>query len=319
MGEPLWSPKKTGNQFPSNIYKSMDPEEPISQDGEQQPGGDTSSNTYPGQWSNDKAQKLYNLSQTPKKIRNLEKGMKNAGKIAKNAGKMARSGVQAARAAYAAAQATYATVSTIASLISVKVIIIILIIFLIIVMFKIFTGDNSSNLSNTQLESSGPIFAKIGDRLDYTITINYHGTAGNIIITDQIPNGTKYVNAPQATYDPVSNTVTWNIAAITASALNNINTTLSLTLLATKDNDYIINVLKGKMLGEVRYNLVPDEVLGESVSQVFDKSITPTIFQIAPANTPVSPQDANIIKTCVVTKVGEPVTIPPLPPECTDF
>lgn len=309
----------------------MDPEEQIPQDSEQQ--GDTSSNTYPGQWSSDKAQKLYNLSQTPKKIRNLKKGVKNAGKIAKGAVKTARSTIQAARAAYAAAQATYAIVSTIASLVSLKVIAIILIIFIIIVMFKIFIGDNSSSSSNAQLTSSGPIWAKIGDKLDYTISLNYPGNAKNIIITDKIPAGTEYVNAPQATYDPATNTVTWNIPATTS-------TTLSLTLLATKDNDYIINILKGTILGGVLgesdslvtptlFRTNPKETLVEKNSQLLvprsldevgsGPNSTPTVFQLAPTNIPVSPQDTNVIKSCVVTKIGEPTIIPSLPPECASF
>lgn len=186
-----------------------------------------------------------------------------------------------------------------------------------------------STSSNQQLTVSGPIFAKIGDKLDYTISVNYSGSAQNIIITNQIPDGTEYLSAPQGNYDPVTNTVAWNIPAATGS----VSAALSLTLLATKDNNYITNIIRGT---------IPNGVLGENDSLVSSNkdqiltpqlppmtypltpkfntpNATPTVFQLAPTNIPVSPQDTNIIKSCVVTKVGEPVIIPSLPPECTDF
>ncbi|MBU4017020.1 DUF11 domain-containing protein [Patescibacteria group bacterium] len=310
----------------------MDPEEQASQNEEQQENSEPSSG-YSGQdptFANRLADKTKQAYKAPGKLKKSAKGLKKgAKKLATKGVKTAQKTIRAARAAYAAAQAAYAIGSTIASLVSLKVLIIIIFIIIIIVLLITLFGGNLNTSATAQLTASGPIFAKIGDRLDYTITVNYPGAAEDIIITDQIPDGTEYVNAPQATYDPVSNTVTWNIAAI-----NNTNTTLSLTLLATKDNNYIINTLKGKVLGKIGYNPIPDEVLGESNSQVFDKSVTPTvfqkiipeksiitpvIFQTSPANTQSILPETNIIKSCVVTKVGEPEVIPSLPPECTDF
>lgn len=294
--------------------------------------GQSSSNTYPGQWSNDKAQKLYNLSQTPQKIKNFKKRTKKlkgaAKKIATNTARTVKNTAQAARTAYAAAQATYAITSIIASLISLKVIIIIIIVIVIIFgLLKTLDVLGLNTSSNQQITVSGPIWAKIGDKLDYAITVNYPGTAQDIIITDQIPAGTEYVNAPNATYNPTTNTVTWNITPSTASTSGSLddstNTTLSLTLLATKDNDYIVNLVKGIIQGGVLG--INDSKLHTQLSPTTyslspnTPNTTPTVFQLAPTNIPISPQDTNAIKSCVVTKVGEPEVIPSLPPECTTF
>lgn len=305
----------------------MEPENNTPEEQEQ-----SSSNTYPGQWSSDKAQKLYNITQTPKKIKNLKKAgkkmAKNTGKMAKRTIKTARNTIQAARAAYAAAQAAYAAASAAAAALGIgwEVIIIIIIVVLIIFLLKEVGVLGLSTYSNPQLASSGPVFAKIGDKLDYTISVNYPGTAEKIIITDQIPEGTEYVNAPQATYNPTTNTVTWNIAKTTGSAsgsLNNINTTLSLTLLATKDNNYIVNTLKGIILGGV-LGINDSSISNESITPTLFQAtptevVTPTLFQKVPSNTVAPTSNANVIKSCVVTKIGEPAVIPSLPPECTSF
>ena len=290
--------------------------EPENNTPEEQAQNQSSSNTYPGQWSNDKAQKLYNVSQAPKKIKNLKKGAK---KTAKYAGKIARGSVQAvqkARQAYAAAQALYVAAGAVVSLLGWEIIIIILIIVIIIFILDQVGVLGINTYSNQQLTASGPIFAKIGDKLDYTITVNYPRSAQNIIISDQIPDGTQYINAPQGKYDFKTNTVTWNLTATTSSA----SATLSLTLLATKDNDYIVNLVKGIIQGGVLG--INDSKLHTQLSPTIyplSPNSTPIVFQLAPTSIPVSPQDANIIKSCVVTKIGEPEVIPSLPPECTDF
>jgi uncharacterized repeat protein (TIGR01451 family) len=324
--------------------------EPENNTPEEQGQDQSSSNTFPGQWSRDKGQKLYNLSQAPKKIKNLKKGAK---KMAKKGIKAAQKGVQtaqktarAAQAAIRAAQVAYTAVTAFLGL-GWETILIIIIVVLIIVVLKHVGILGISTYSNPQLTSSGPVFAKIGDKLNYAITINYPASEQNIIITDQLPQGTEYVNAPQATYNPATNTVTWNVTKIikstTASPSANINTTLSLTLLATKDNNYIVNLVTGttpnKVLGESDSLVTPtpfqtthSEVLGENNSQPLAPrspahrdevgsalNTTPTLFQVEPTRVPISPQDTNIIKSCVVTKVGEPSIVPPLPPECTDF
>lgn len=304
----------------------MPTEEPISQnEGPEQ-------NTYPGidptksEIANN-ANKAYSVYKTPERVRNLKKNIKGAKKLGGKAAKMGKAAVrtaQKARQAYAAAQAMYVAGAAIVA--TSEIWVPILIIFAIIVLFiLVFFGGSSSSSSSTQITSSGPVFAKIGDKLNYTIAVNYPGAAKNIIITDKIPPGTEYISAPNASYDPTTNTVTWNMAAITNSTPGSpsasVNTTLSLTLLATKDNNYIINTLKGAILGGV---------LGEKDSQLSTLTVTPTlfqtipnttptVFQLAPTNIPVSPQDTNVIKSCVVTKVGNPAIIPPLPPECTNF
>lgn len=320
----------------------MEPEDQIPQDNEQQ-DGESSSNTFPGQDQN------FNNRVGLKDVQGLAskfKGAKKTGRIGQTAQK-ARAAAQAASATTrAAAQAATRAIAQAAARAAASAIIasvgweVILAIIIIIVLITVLSGDNSSISSNQSLASSGPVFAKIGDKLDYTITVDYPGTARDIIITDQIPDGTEYVNAPQATYDPSTNTVTWNIPATTSASL-------SLTLLATKDNDYIVNILKGTMpngvLGKsdsmitpTLFQAAPNEVFGENNSQLLAPrspaealaerdevgstlTVTPTLFQKAPTNTPISPSDKNIIKSCVVTKVGEPAVIPSLPPECAEF
>lgn len=307
---------------------------------------DNDSNPYPGR-DEDRANTAYNLPD----VKGLGKGAKNvaksAGKIARGIGPAAQKARAAAQAAYAAAQAAariaaqaaaQAAASTAAAATGISVgwllIIVVIIIIIIVILGKTMGVLGTSTYSNQQLTASGPIFAKIGDKLDYTIALDYPGTAGNIIITDQIPAGTEYVNAPQATYNPATNTVTWNMPATTSA-------TLSLTLLATKDNNYIVNILKGttpnvilgvndssisnESITPTPFQTAPNEVLKENNSQLstlnfqLSTPVTPTIFQLAPTNIPISPQDTNVIKSCVVTKVGEPAIIPSLPPECTSF
>lgn len=328
----------------------MPTEEPISQnEGPEQ-------NTYPGidptksEIANN-ANKAYSVYKTPERVRNLKKNIKGAKKLGGKAAKMGKAAVrtaQKARQAYAAAQAMYVAGAAIVA--TSEIWVPILIIFAIIVLFiLVFFGGSSSSSSSTQITSSGPVFAKIGDKLNYTIAINYPSAAKNIIITDKIPAGTEYVSAPNASYDPTTNTVTWNLAAITNSTPGfpsaDINTTLSLTLLATKDNNYIINTLKGTILGGVlgQSDSLPAKDRPMSRARIVQKgewqdlagqlstftvtptlfqtipNTTPTIFQLAPTNIPVPPRDTNVIKSCVVTKVGDPAVIPSLPPECTSF
>ncbi len=303
----------------------MDPEEQIPKDNE--PEGNTpeeqgqalsNANAFPGR-SAKRAQQAYNAYKTPKRIRNARKMARRSVRSTRAAAQAARVAAQAAaQAARVAAQAAASAAASIVAAVGLPIIIVIIII--IIIFLMVFPGDNPTISSNAQISSSGPIQAKIGDKLDYIITVNYPGTAQNTIITDQIPAGTKYVNAPNANYNPTTNTVTWNLADIINSTPGSpsagVNTTLSLTLLATKDNDYIVNILNGT---------IQNGVLGANDSQpsTFNSQlstlVTPTVFQLAPTTIPVSPQDANVIKSCVVTKVGDPVIIPSLPPECTNF
>jgi uncharacterized repeat protein (TIGR01451 family) len=291
----------------------MDPEKQIPEDNEQQ-GSESSSNTYPGQ------DKKFNNRLGLNDVKGLVTGGKKlkktgrVGQAAQKARAAAQAGSAATRAAgqaaaraaaQAAAQFAAATAASVTG-ISVGWLVVIVIIIIVLVFFLLkdpsVLGINT--YSNQPIASSGPVFAKIGDKLDYTITLDYPAATKNIIVTDQIPQGTEYIDSPQATYNAATNTVTWNMPASSASA------TLSLTLLATKDNNYIINILKGTM---------PNGVLGINDSSISNESLTPTLFQKAPTNIQPTPSDANIIKSCVVTKVGEPAVIPSLPPECTEF
>lgn len=355
----------------------MDPEKQASQDDEQQSDG-SSSNNFPGQdknFNNRVGQSVQSL--VNKGSKNTAKNTGKTGKMAKiNRGiQAAKRGTQAIQATKQALENPVTTIFNIlfsplefppgANPFSVKdisstpkfvvkiirtttTLITYLIPFIKIIAVIAFIGFvlhlvgvlGANTSSNQQLTASGPVFAKIGDKLNYTITVNYPGATKDIIITDKIPEGTKFVDAPQGTYDYKTNTVTWNLSSISSSASATINKTLSLTVLVTKDNDYIINTPKGSIPGGVLgesdsmvtptlFQTAPNEVLEENNSQPLTPrslggmgstpNATPTIFQSAPTNIPVSPQDTNVIKSCVVTKIGEPVVTPSLPPECTTF
>lgn len=311
----------------------MTTEEPISQDNtteDQAPGPG-----YPGP-DEERASTAYGLPNIPdiNSFTGLSKkgGLGNLGNIAR-LGRGAQAGVAAAQGATAAAGAAGSAASAAGATASAAgasaavigggwIIIIIIIIIIVIVFLIVLLGSGSSSSTTLGLTQSGPIQAKIGDKLDYAITVNYPNTAQDIIIAEQIPDGTQYINAPQATYDPASNTVTWSIAAISGSAsgslISNVNTTLSLTLLATKDNIYIINIPKGKIINEVLGE--SDSQLSTFKSQLSTYNATPTVFQLVPTNlhTP-TPPDNSAINNCIITKIGSPIISPSLPPECANF
>lgn len=303
-----------------------------------------SSNTFPGA-SPERAQQAYNAG---KSVKNLNKNAKNVANKAKNAAKKTKKvvedTVQAARAAYAAAQAALAAAQaafagaaaalglTTWELILVIIVIIIILAVAVAILKKI--GVLGLSTSSLQLNQSGPIRASLGDKIDYLITVSYPGTAKEIIITDQIPDGTQYINAPQANFDPLTNTVTWKISTDSGSLVSNINQTLPLTLSVTKNNNYVTNIPKGKVIGEVTggndsidpnqiiptlFQEIPTKIPGENDSPNSNTMVTPTIYQKTSTDTPPPPYDTNIVSNCVVTKIGDPEVIPSLPPECTSF
>lgn len=278
--------------------------------------------------------------QTRKASGQFKKGAK---KYAKKGARTAQKSVQATRvAAQVARQFAIRVASSIIGLLGAKVIIFLIICAILVIILNQLGILGASTSSNQQITVSGPIFAKIGDKLDYVITINHPGATQNIVITNQIPDGAEYLYAPEGLFNPVTNTVTWNLAEViksnpsSTSAANNTSSIFSLTLLATKDNNYIVNTLKGKIQEKVfgLNDSLPIETpmktdqpsaiqlppIAYPLTPKFtNPNSTPTIFQPTPTNTFISPQEENIIKACVVTKVGEPVAIPPLPLECTEF
>lgn len=275
---------------------------------------------YPGR-SEERANTAYNLQPpTMENLANKYRNAKNTSKAGKklyNTAKNARATIQAAQTAYMTAQATIAAAGAIIGGISAGTIIIIFIAVIIIIALLKTLNILGINTSRVEIAQTGPVQAKIFDQLNYTITVNYPNSEQNIIVFNQVPDGTKFISAPKGTYDYKTNTITWNLSTTTSSAsslTDNISTTLSLSLLATKDNNYIINIPKGKII---------NPVLGEKDSQLLSPQnanrinsiTTPTIFQNNPAGAQF-PQDINFVSNCVITKIGEPAITPSLPQEC---
>lgn len=112
--------------------------------------------------------------------------------------------------------------------------------------------DPGTDTSFLTLAKTGPSQANNGDLLNYQITVNYPSTADDIIITDTIPVGTEYVSSdPVAVFDLATNTASWSAKTFPGATIpiSNLSTTLTLTLLATKDNSTLINVAEGTVVG----------------------------------------------------------------------
>lgn len=316
----------------------------------QEEGSEESSTGYPGQDPDfgkrighnavQDGKNAYNTARSASSVaRKSSSAARAAIATAQTASSMAQAAAQmmaqaAARAAaWFTAQAAATAIGAIFGVSAGTVILIVIVIAVLIIALKTIGILGVSTIS-MQITQSGPIQANVGDKIDYIISVNYPDTTQDIIITNQIPQGAKYFYAPQASYDAANNTVTWNINTQTASKSTsldgNINTTLSLTLLATKDNGYIINIPKGKLpnktLGESNSPsspiLVTPTIFQTTTSQIFNegdymranKEVTPTLFQNATMQPP--PDYESIISSCFVTKIGNPVIGLSLPPEC---
>ena len=125
---------------------------------------------------------------------------------------------------------------------------------------ELYADPNDPNQIPLTLSKTGPTEAQAGDELTYQIVVGYAGQAQDITITDRIPEGTEFEPStpPPARYDAATRTVTWSIKEVVppspAGLISNVNTTLSLTLKATRDNDFIVNQAEGFATGEVINN-----------------------------------------------------------------
>jgi uncharacterized repeat protein (TIGR01451 family) len=185
--------------------------------------------------------------ETGRGIGNTARSLRTGQGAARAMGQAARAGAQAARqAALAAGRAIIFN-----PYVWIPLLILLLLIILYIIIFQ--TGNEEKNQNVLQLAKTGPDSAKNGDSLPYTITVTYPGTAQDIIITDHLPDGTKYIEAPEGKYDATTNTVTWNLASIigssSATPINNVNKDLKLTLEATKDNTVLANFASATLIG----------------------------------------------------------------------
>ncbi len=133
------------------------------------------------------------------------------------------------------------------------------VLFLFFLIFVLSGGAAGSPTDAPQLTivKTGPPTAVVGQALDYTIKVTYPGTAQDIAITDPLPAGTKFVSSDQKTIcdngpcNDASRTVTWNLKDIVSpgTILSNVNTTLTLKLIATADNSFLINQANGTVIG----------------------------------------------------------------------
>lgn len=141
-----------------------------------------------------------------------------------------------------------------------------IVVFLLIIIVLMATPggalEQNQNGPKLSITKSGPTQAREGDILNYTIAVGFPGTAQDIQIVDRLPAGTQYESAsPSAKYDEAARTVTWNIKDIIPPVnglLQNVNTSLSLTLKATINNDFVVNQAEGMTIGEVRQQPNPD-------------------------------------------------------------
>jgi uncharacterized repeat protein (TIGR01451 family) len=103
------------------------------------------------------------------------------------------------------------------------------------------------------ISKTGPSTARRGDQLLYTITIAYPNTASDVIVTDVIPVGTQFFTATQrVTCDgggpctSSSKTVTWSAKA--NGLTPPLDTSFTLSLRATQDNAWVVNILNGSVV-----------------------------------------------------------------------
>lgn len=131
---------------------------------------------------------------------------------------------------------------------------ILILIIIIIVMMAGAGGASQNQTSDLKITKAGPTEAQIGDELLYQITVIYPKQATDIVITDNIPDGTEYISSDQKTTcdngecNTTSKVVTWNlkdILPVQNGAISNANTILVLKLRATANNSFLVNRAEG--------------------------------------------------------------------------
>ncbi len=132
----------------------------------------------------------------------------------------------------------------------------VLVLLIIIILMASAGGAEELNKDGQKLTltKSGPTEAKSGDVLTYQISVAYPGTAQDIVVTDQIPEGTEFINDqnPNFKFDPNTKTAIWNLKDPTASSeaiLNNVNASAELKLRATANNLFVVNRVTGNVIG----------------------------------------------------------------------
>ncbi len=133
----------------------------------------------------------------------------------------------------------------------------ILIVIFIIAIILIIMGASSAaadpNAPQLTITKTGPSQAAIGDLLPYQIVVSYPSTAQDIIVTDHIPTGTKYLDStPPAKWDEATQTATWNLKDYIvppATILSNASSTLSIRLQATANDSSFYNQATATVTG----------------------------------------------------------------------
>ena len=132
--------------------------------------------------------------------------------------------------------------------------VIILIIALFLLFFTlfdlIFDPPPNPNADPLQVTKSAPSQVANGSTIDYSIVVNYAGSADDITITDPLPDGTTYVSStPQGKYDKATNTITWDAKSLNLPLTNPISIPLAFTVKTTKKDFYAINQASAVVTG----------------------------------------------------------------------
>lgn len=129
-------------------------------------------------------------------------------------------------------------------------------IFLFVGLLTMYNAEQQANQTvPLTLTKTGPTQAKAGDTLVYTITVGYPAAYQEISVTDQIPAGTIYVGSNQkvtcdnGACNAASKAVTWKATANNVVAP--VTATYTVTLRATVDNKYIVNVANGTAVASI--------------------------------------------------------------------
>jgi hypothetical protein len=147
----------------------------------------------------------------------VNKGTNMVKNAAKNAGKKAVSAAEK-QAAKLATQAASRIVLTPHFWIGVLILlVIILFIALIIYLFSGSDENIDEKLPEVVIVKSGPTSVANGEKIAYTLYVEYPGPADNIIVMDEIPDGTKLVEEETTqpfTYNALEKSITWSLKDI---------------------------------------------------------------------------------------------------------
>ncbi len=128
-------------------------------------------------------------------------------------------------------------------------IIVFIVMIILFIIYLILGGSEDMTDKNPLIITKiGPSQAKNGDILNYSINVQYPGSAQSAVITDPLPDGTQFVSAvPKAT--ETGGVVTWDANTLSSLLSDPINMTVTLKLKATRNNNSIGNIATVTLTG----------------------------------------------------------------------